>query len=571
MERYAQNKTVKLFFVFGMGFLTGSMRWYGKLNLGWGCLSNLTMKSSCYVFSESGMGVKKSVGFFTIKLLTVFIVVIFTLFYSIINPWQVYATVSQPTSVNVESSGMNVNVVTVSTGTVSNTGTAGYDISELLGIEAESFILIDSRTGIVLLSDGMDKKHIYPASTTKIMAAIVALENESLDTVMTASQAAVYDIGEGGMNIGIMAGEELTLRDLLHAMLICSANEAANIIAENVASSREEFINMMNERAKELGATDTNFVNANGLHHENHYTTAKDMAIIARHAMTIPAFREIVRKDSFDIPPTNKHKAWDPLYTTNRFLRYGTSPDCNFEIIGIKTGYTSAAGHNLVTAAVDENGMELISVILGVKTPRAWEDVYKYTEKLLKYGFDNFSLKKLIDESEHVTTVSVENAKDSLTLDLVTDQSVIGILPKTTADLSENINITENINMINMNGTNSKDELEVFNSSNWNVVRKVHLKPLISAPISEGEILGYIEFFLGDTVIGTANLIAANSIEKKVSLYERLKNSLIFNIIRTTVIVLASFMFLRIILRKISRKVNARKRKTVYRYNKRLY
>jgi len=269
------------------------------------------------------------------------------------------------------------------------------------------------------------------------------------------------------------------------------------------------------------------------------------------------------------MPPTNKHKTWDPLYTTNRFLRYGTSSDCNFEIIGIKTGFTTPAGHNLVTAAVDENGMELISVILGVKTSRAWEDVYKYTEKLLKYGFNNFSLKKLIDENAHVATVSVENAKDNLALDLVTDQSIVGIIPKVLADdYSENINMSENLNSSELN---SKSELTVFSSNNWNVVKKVHLKPVISAPISEGEILGYVEFLIGDTVIGTANLIAANSIEMEIPLYNKFKSSLLFKIIRTSAIVLMSFILLRTILRIISRKVNSRRKRSIPRHSRRLY
>lgn len=190
-----------------------------------------------------------------------------------------------------------------------------------LGIEAESCILIDSRTGQVLYSQNADKSGIYPASTTKIMTAIVALENADLDHVMTASQAAINDIGEGGMNIGIMAGEKICFIDLLNAMLVCSANEAANIIAENVASSREEFISMMNKRATELGALNTNFVNTCGIHNSKHYTTARDMAIIARHAMTIPTFREIVKKDHYDMPITNKHEKWNTLYTTNKFLK----------------------------------------------------------------------------------------------------------------------------------------------------------------------------------------------------------------------------------------------------------
>ncbi|NMB96674.1 MAG: D-alanyl-D-alanine carboxypeptidase [Clostridiaceae bacterium] len=500
-----------------------------------------------YVFSKDKITFKASEGFFSMKSLKISILAIYIFsFLTIINSCLVYADSTESSDSYIGTNVLN-------------------NIADNLGIEAEGFVLIDSHTGIILFSDNADKKQIYPASTTKIMTAIVALENKSLDTVMTASQAAVYDIGEGGMNIGIMAGEEITFSDLLHAMLICSANEAANIIAENVASSRDEFISMMNERARELGAMDTHFVNTNGMHHKEHYTTAKDMAIIARHAMSIPAFREIVKKESFIMTPTNKHEAWEPLYTTNKFLRYGTSPGCNFDIIGIKTGFTTPAGHNLITAAVDESGMELISVVLGVKTPRSWEDVYDYTEKLLQFGFNNFSLKKLIAENAYVTTVAVENSNDSLTLDLVTDQSIFGILPLAQADAINSLN--------NIRQTNSKAVYSASNNNSWNIIKKVHLKPVISAPISQGEILGYIEFFRDDTVLGTANIIAANSIEKEIPSHDNFKSTKLFKVIRTIVIVVLSFLMLRFTLKRISRKANSKRNRSraIQRYSKRLY
>ena len=159
--------------------------------------------------------------------------------------------------------------------------------------------------------------------------------------------------------------------------------------------------------------------------------------------------------------------------------------------------------------------MELISVVLGVKTPRSWEDVYDYTEKLLQFGFNNFSLKKLIAENAYVTTVAVENSNDSLTLDLVTDQSIFGILPLAQADAINSLN--------NIRQTNSKAVYSASNNNSWNIIKKVHLKPVISAPISQGEILGYIEFFRDDTVLGTANIIAANSIEKEIPSHDNFK------------------------------------------------
>lgn len=502
-------------------------------------LCQLMNKLISYDLSQKKLNLRSIIKFSRGKSSIILILMVFTLLSSIlINTVTVYAD-------SLDASDLNTEIAK-------------------LGIEAEGFALIDSRTGIILFSDNVNKNKIYPASTTKIMTAIVALENESLDTVMTASQAAVNDIGVGAMNIGIMAGEKLTLRDLLHALLICSANEAANIIAENVAPSREEFINMMNKRAKDLGAVNTHFVNTNGMHHEDHYTTARDMALIAQHAMTIPAFRNIVRKESFDMTPTNKHETWNTLYTTNKFLRNGTSSDCTFNVIGVKTGFTTPAGHNLVTAATNENGMELISVVLGVKTPRAWEDVYKYSEKLLQYGFDNYTIETLVNENAYIATINVSGAKDNPNLGLVTKQGISSVLPL--------VYSSENSDAHKSDTYNHDITSSSINYDRWGIIKKVHLKPAISAPINQGDVLGYVEFVKDNIVIGTADIVAANSIEKEVSVYKSFKDSPLYKVLKTIVLVVLIFGSLRFILKRISRMINSRKRRArTIRYSKRLY
>ncbi|HPZ06006.1 MAG TPA: serine hydrolase, partial [Clostridiales bacterium] len=180
-------------------------------------------------------------------------------------------------------------------------------------LEAEAYILVDAHTGDVLCEKD-SRKTLYPASTTKIMTAILAIEQGNLDEIMTASQSAIDAIGYNGSNIGIIPGEKIPLESLLQAMLISSANEAANIIAENICDSTEEFFELMNRRAKELGAVETHFSNASGIHDPMHFTTAADLACIARHAMTLPEFREIVSTHSFTMPATNKRSKW-PLLT----------------------------------------------------------------------------------------------------------------------------------------------------------------------------------------------------------------------------------------------------------------
>ncbi|GAE90587.1 D-alanyl-D-alanine carboxypeptidase family protein [Acetivibrio straminisolvens] len=218
-----------------------------------------------------------------------------------------------------------------------------------LDINARAYILIDSKTGQVLAEYNPDFK-TYPASTTKIMTAILALELGDLDQIMTVNQSAIDDIGPGGMHIGLLPGEQLELRYLLDALLVRSANETAYVIAENLCSSRQEFYNLMNEKAKELGATNTNFLNPcgidNGEKGKNHLTTARDLAKISQYAMTIPQFREIVQKTIIKIPPTNKHSEEVIVGTTNRLLLYEKSrykSEYFSKVTGIKTGYTDRA------------------------------------------------------------------------------------------------------------------------------------------------------------------------------------------------------------------------------------
>ncbi|MGB3990053.1 MAG: D-alanyl-D-alanine carboxypeptidase family protein, partial [Acetivibrionales bacterium] len=269
-----------------------------------------------------------------------------------------------------------------------------------------SYVLMDSKTGMILAEQNADEL-IRPASLTKILTAIVALENGDLQQEMEVSQQAVYDIGRGGMNIGIMAGETgLTLENMINVMLIKSANEAANIIAENLAPSRREYMDLMNRRARELGATNTYFVNPSGKDTEkedaDHFSTARDIAIMARHAMTIPEFRKIVATEYYeDMPVTNKHDKWDPLRNTNKLLWHdNTHPyringeEYRYTVTGMKTGYTAAAGNNLVITATGQDGMELICVVMHVMTANK---VYGYARELLRYGFENYAMHKLTD------------------------------------------------------------------------------------------------------------------------------------------------------------------------------
>ena len=402
---------------------------------------------------------------------------------------------------------------------------------------AQSYILVDAKTGQVLHEHNANDR-LYPASTTKIMTAVMALEKGNLDAMMVASQAAVFDIGRDGMNIGIVAGEEIRMGDLLNALLIRSANETANIIAENLAPSRAEFMEQMNKRAHELGATNTNFVNPSGKDSDrgdvNHLTTASDMAKIARHAMTIPKFRETVASKGFTMPASNKHQAsfWPAYSNTNKLLLFERFKSPLFEATGIKTGYTDRAGVCLVAGGANSEGMELISVILGVKNAPA-DSVFSYTKTLLEYGFKNFAMQKIVEQNQLVKNVPVADAADNATLDLISSKTLSSVLP--------------------------------LDKDAWNLVSRENINPEITAPVNQGDILGYIEYERNGILLGKVDIIAASTIEKSVKAKagHTVKSAITApawkRIPTGILIMLLSFFSLRFILRRVSRYVNARR------------
>ncbi len=410
------------------------------------------------------------------------------------------------------------------------------------------YILIDSKTGLVIAEQNADIQ-IKPASLTKILTAIIALENGDLQQEMTVSQAAVNDIGRGGMNIGIMAGETgLTLENMLNVMLIKSANETANIIAENLAPSRSEYLDTMNEKAKEIGALNTYYVNPSGKDTEKedapHVTTARDMATMARYAMTIPEFRKIVAKEYYYGMPssTNKHAdGWDPLVlrNTNKFLWYDNTytytlegEEHEYTVTGIKTGYTGAAGNNLVISATGEDGMELICVVMHVMHSNK---VYSYASELLDYGFQNYSLQKLSTAGQLVKTVIVDGAagNDNF-LELVAETDFEAALP--------------------------------ISSDNQSIDTHVEIDSKIQAPINKGKVLGYIEYKSGDAVLGKVNIVASRRVvnsaddtsDVSITAAEEEEPPYSYAVL-AVLLALCAFVIIRSVLKKISRNMKKKK------------
>jgi D-alanyl-D-alanine carboxypeptidase (penicillin-binding protein 5/6) len=252
-------------------------------------------------------------------------------------------------------------------------------------IASDTGILMDADTGTVLFDKGGDQQR-YPASITKIMTLLVAVENSSMDEQVTFTETGVRNVAADSSNINSKVGEVMTMQDCLHALMIISANDAAAQIAEHVGGTEQNFIDMMNQRAAEIGCTNTHFTNSSGLPDENHYSSAKDMALIFREGLKNKDFRSVIGDADYTIQPTNMTSdkrvmhTHHPMFAPESDIYY---PGC----VGGKTGFTNLAAHTLVTA-VEQNGTTYIAVVMhGVELSTCCLD----SKALFDYGFGNFT------------------------------------------------------------------------------------------------------------------------------------------------------------------------------------
>lgn len=251
-------------------------------------------------------------------------------------------------------------------------------------VTAESAIIMDASSGVILYEKN-SKEAKYPASITKILTTLIAIENSSLSDTVTFSRDAVFGVDLDSSRIGIDVGEKLSMEDCLYGIMLASANEVSYAVAEHVGGTMEAFVELMNKKVAELGCVNTNFMNPHGLQNENHYTCAYDMALIAQEAIKNTTFKKITGTRSYVIDPTNIQKEARPLANHHKFIKR----DILYPgAIGGKTGYTSSAKYTLVTYA-ERNDMQLICVVMGSDSVAS---EYTDTSSLLDYGFDNFTL-----------------------------------------------------------------------------------------------------------------------------------------------------------------------------------
>lgn len=347
-----------------------------------------------------------------------------------------------------------------------------------LNLSGESAILIDVDTLEILYSKNPHQK-LYPASTTKIMTGILAIELGNMDDIVTVDQE-VVDLTDGS-HIALEPGEELSLEHLINALLIESANDAALAIAKHISGSIDEFVKLMNEKAKAIGALNTNFVNPNGLPHEEHLSTAYDLALMAKYAMENETFREIVKNYTYTIPITNKksqeRNLWSAnrlLYSTERINVNGTQTTIKYEgVNGVKTGYTIAAGQCLVTS-YEKDGHKLIAVVLKSSGKNIYSDVHK----LLNYGTNNFEKVKIGYGNKFIDNFPVEN----------------GVIPFVA-------------------GITKSDTYYIVEKSKVDLIEEKITKNTLEAPISKGQVIGKVEYYLDGRKISETDIISTMDID----------------------------------------------------------
>lgn len=339
-------------------------------------------------------------------------------------------------------------------------------------ISSKAAFLIDNRTNKVLYSKNENQK-MYPASTTKILTAIVVLENCDLNEVITVSYDAIASIPEGYTIANLQVDEELTVEQLLELLLVHSANDAANVLAIHVGGSITSFVSMMNTKVSDLGLTGSHFTNVYGLHDENHYTTAHDLAFIMKYCLKNESFRKIAGQASCAIPATNKYGT-RKYNNTNELIIPKTASYYPYITAG-KTGFTTPAGECLVSSAYKDD-LELICVVLG------GNNRFSDTRNLYEYAYSNYSIKNIVNEKDVVGNIDVSNAsKETKNLDLLVAESIPALVT-------------------------TSDNLESFKPS-------LTLNEEILAPIQEGDVLGKVTYSING-VDYTTDVIASHTVEE---------------------------------------------------------
>ena len=368
-------------------------------------------------------------------------------------------------------------------------------------IQAEGAILLELNSGEILFEQNAGRR-LYPASTTKIMTALLLIENSSLEDTVTAGDE-IYLIGKDSSSAGLEVGDQISVEELIWAMLLPSGNDAAYTAAVHCARVVEgapqllvetalaRFAELMNKKARDLGAFDTRFVTPDGYHHPGHYSTARDLALIAREALQHDLFREVVRSPSHNALYHNRDgvRVTQTWYNTNLLL-HEHRPEFYPRATGLKTGYTPEAGYNLIAAA---NGgtVSLVAVILNSAAEARWEDA----ASLLDYGLDNFSYHPVVSAGDTVAVAGIANQApgEILEMPLIAAEGYSGLF--------------------------EIEELSAIESEIHWTSRKVREatgeRPVLKAPLKEGQVMGTVTYTLNGTPFFETSILAGTDVKAR--------------------------------------------------------
>jgi len=362
-------------------------------------------------------------------------------------------------------------------------------------IEAPNMMLAETNTERIIYEREADEK-IYPASITKLMTAILVVENCELDEIVIVSEKAIMSVPSGYVNANLQVGEELTVEDLLYVMLIPSANDAANALAEHVGGSIESFSAMMNTRAKELGCTGSNFTNPSGLHQKEHYTTCRDIYLISKEAISKEYIKKIIGTTKYTLPQTNKYTGTSRIFTTTNYLMLKSLSKyyCDY-CIGGKTGYTGEA-RNCVVEFIEKDGIELIAIVMG-ENAKIKGQKFLDAKQMFEYVFENYENRQMAKQNEIYETVKIKNGtKETKVLDILYKGDINVLIAK-------------------------EDTQEIENT-----VEYINLK----APIQKGAVLGKITYKY-EGIEYSIDLIASNNVDESKTLERTLRILMIVLII----------------------------------------
>ena len=353
-------------------------------------------------------------------------------------------------------------------------------------VHAKAAILLDMNTDRIIYEKNLDER-VYPASLTKIMTCLVALENGNLSDIVTIDEGAFTGLDGNSSTAGLQVGEQLSFNDLLYCLMLSSGNEAANAVAEHIAGSIPDFVRMMNERAYELGCTGTHFVNPHGLHNEEHYTTVNDLVLITKAALKSENFKTITNTAKYELPATNLSEA-RTLKSTNMLIDNTTGNSLYYKrAIGIKTGYTTPAGRCLISCAKGD-GMYFLAVICGAATTVLESGDVRMENfpeciRLFDYGFDQFTYVTVISPLYPLAQITVNNSAASQVVSLAPAQEIRLLLPK-----------------------DYDPELLLIEAEPVSVS--------VDAPVYSGDVLGTVTVTYDGELLGTSDLLAINDVAK---------------------------------------------------------